>query len=301
MHASTRKLYNLATMFGVEELYNCAFNDYEKGNLDDELFYAIDAYISKADDTNLLKLENRLNAYLPKLQVSLQKSEERRKGLSDERAKEFQRAALWREEMKELGVKPDEKDESAPFGSFLFPSARAEKLPREPNTGAEDKVYAALEQHIMMNGEVSADSAAIIEDALRAKQYPGILKQPKAGRQLYRGIRVNREWLENNLHKYDGGNYGRIEGVFKYQPAYKYSSSWTYDERIATRYGGSLEQSKFCVVLELDPSENKGKLLDIEPLYAKIPLFRRYSYEHEIIGFGELVCNAVRWEAGWKK
>jgi hypothetical protein len=194
--------------------------------------------------------------------------------------KEEERIKAWRDDMNNRNISP-EAPEGSPLGLFAFPNDRVNRLPPEPDTDVEKELYKKLDSHFNYGG-------GGISGGLSNGLYTSVYKRPQPAI-VYRGMQVEKSWLEENVPGYDGSDDGEVNAVFKYNSRNN-SSSWSYSEDVARRWAG-----KNGVVLVARTGDNIGNMLDGEQLYSQIPRFERYRSEMEVVGLDDIVCFAAKW------
>lgn len=197
---------------------------------------------------------------------------------------ENDRRSRWRDDMIARRVQP-EAPFDAPMGAFLFADQRPQ-LPPEPDTELEARLYDAIDSHFNFAGEIPPELAAELKECLRRGWYKRMLRRPKRGT-VYRGLRVGREWLEKHVDGWTGELTGSERGRILYEPAVRYSTSWSIDLRTAQLWGN--------VILVASTRSNPLSFIDGEQLYT-LPRMSRYRTEREVIGLGTIKCREIRWK-----
>lgn len=208
------------------------------------------------------------------------------------------------EEMRKK-VPPEAKGEDAPFQDYAFADQRTKKVPREPNTPAEENLFKKLKSHFRNNTPISVDEAEEIREILRNEHYRSIFHEPKNA-YAYRGMKVAREWLERAV----GWNGAKMEAVgaekkfpdvgkkaakFTFTPRSGGATSWTVDLDAAIQFASGPDQDEYSIIIAAKVKDNPiGFVAGPGGLYD-VPGLDAYPEEKEAVALGRIKVMKVFW------
>lgn len=191
------------------------------------------------------------------------------------------------------------------FGKYAFAPARSKegnpkRVPPEENTPIEDAAWNALEDHVTNNVPMKKQAAAIFQKILKAGVYSDVIKGPTSN-YLYRGIRVDEDWLakvgidtkgESSGSQFvDYIDFPREEGA---------SVSWTESKELAAIFssvGYGYAPGKNCaVVLVAKSSDNPNIFLKGADGYYDLNPLGLYKVENEATSLGPVKVYKIYWK-----
>ena len=195
------------------------------------------------------------------------------------------------------------------FGKWAFPQDRidAADLPStasdEKNTSEEDIALIELIDHVKDNKDLSDAAISIIKSAMVSGKYADILKAPRFGANLYRGIAVSDEWLDELLGK-SRAKSGKVQKVNASDIVYKSpsggnTSSWSASQAVSTDFAlrNNAGDKKNLIMLVAMAGMNMGTFLVGMDGFYKLTKIKNYNDEEEILALGPVKVFSMEWKS----
>lgn len=163
---------------------------------------------------------------------------------------------------REYTAPPEEANDDAPFGNYLFGNLRSDV--DEENTEEEDEFFSALNNHMLQNdpGDLASMSGELV-DLKNQGQYGKYLEPPK-GKPVYRGIVVRPEIAEMLLGVDEFEltiNPGVAKVATDVNDYESEISSWTVEPTVVIEFLDRIMDFKECVAIVFQANPGNGDFL----------------------------------------
>ena len=185
---------------------------------------------------------------------------------------------------------PDDAD----LGQIAF-STRREGVPFEPNTKLEDDLYDIIRKHFGGDKTMSAEAAEKIRSYVENNYYGDVFKKPKATT-LYRGMTVDRDWIQAAVEQDNIKSPGVLEKSFTFTP-FRGGSPWSTSKDVAERFAGSVVGGRpYSVVLTANVENNPYRFITGPGGMYNVKGFDQHTSEKEVVGLGPIKVSKLEWK-----